>query len=121
MALLKALALYRAKQQYARRLTPALHQLYGRRRYYKPDEIKSAATREKLNIDYICWGYALHLSPKDFAAVHAETGEQCDYISMHSEMIALREAAIGDGSHFSDHGGVDAGGGGGGGGGGDGD
>ena len=83
---------YRAKRQYARKLSPALHKMYGHQKYYKPEQIRAAAKRENLDIDYICWGYSMHLTAEDFSAVHRSLGEVCDYEAMRGEIVNIVES-----------------------------
>jgi hypothetical protein len=60
-----------AARDYARRLPPALRKDYGASETYTWQQIRASATREKLPLDYIAFGYAAFMDEAAFAALHA--------------------------------------------------
>ena len=77
----------RARKNYAMKISPALHRLYGKQKTYSPQQIRTAARHEKLDLDYICMAYSLHLDRISFDKLHREMGEVCDYVAMKARMI----------------------------------
>ncbi|WP_411825577.1 DUF6559 family protein [Luteolibacter sp. AS25] len=67
---------------------------HGRKKYYKPGEIRKAATDRGYQPDIVCWAMCMFSSPDDFTAIHEAAGEACDYEEMKAEV--LRDLAGGD-------------------------
>lgn len=61
---------------------------YGKKNYYKPEQIRKAASDGGYKDDIVCWAYSMYSSPSDFAAIHEAVGEVCDYVAMKSEVLA---------------------------------
>ncbi len=63
----------------------------GKKKYYKPEEVKKAHRKSKwydeLYFDFSCWGMSVFSSHSDFDKHHEETGEVCDYVAMKTEML----------------------------------
>lgn len=66
----------------------SLIQTNGKKKYYKPTEVRTAADSCGYSVDIHCWAYCFFSSPSDFAALHAAAGEVCDYAAMRTEMLA---------------------------------
>lgn len=76
------------KKEYIFDLGKILVKDYGKKKYYKPEEIKKSHQKSKwYDFDFDCWGISIFSSQMDFINYHRETGENCDYISMKSEML----------------------------------
>lgn len=62
----------------------------GKKKYYKPEEVKKAHRKSKWfeYIDFACWGMSVYSSHTDFDTYHEKTGEACDYIEMKTEMLS---------------------------------
>jgi hypothetical protein len=69
----------------------------GKKKYYKPTEVRMAADSFGAPIDIHCWAYCFYSSPSDFAALHAVAGEVCDYVAMKTELLV----DLASGSPFS--------------------
>ncbi len=78
-----------AIRSYRKRLGPYLEQHFGWRANYTPKEVRSGASALGLSTTDLCYGYAMFCTPSDFAAHHAETGEHCDYATMHAETMSF--------------------------------
>jgi hypothetical protein len=61
---------------------------HGKKKYYKPDQIREAAVSQGFPVDIHCWAYCFFATPNDFAALHAATGEACDYVAMKASLLA---------------------------------
>ena len=61
---------------------------YGKRKYYKPAEVRRAAEVQGFPIDVHCWAYVIFTTPEDFKALHDAAGELCDYAKMKAEVLA---------------------------------
>ncbi len=61
---------------------------HGKKKYYKPAQIRKAALDGGYQPDYVCWAYCMYASPSDFAAIHEAAGEACDYVAMKAEVLA---------------------------------
>jgi hypothetical protein len=73
---------------------------YGRKQYYSADEVKKANWRQKIDIDFACWSYAMFNSRADFDYYHASIGELCDYTAMKSDMLSSVSASTDASSWF---------------------
>ena len=62
----------------------------GKKKYYKPEEVKKAHRKSKWydGLDFSCWGMSTFSSHSDFDKYHEETGEVCDYVEMKTEMLS---------------------------------
>jgi len=60
---------------------------HGKRKYYKPSDIRLAAESRAYPVDIHCWAYSIFSTPGDFAAIHAAAGEVCDYAAMKAEVL----------------------------------
>lgn len=69
----------------------------GKKRYYATDEIADAALSLGYGADMYCWAIAFYATPDDFAALHAATGEACDYAVMKASLLT----DLADGGTFS--------------------
>jgi hypothetical protein len=69
----------------------------GKKKYYKPTEVRTAADSCGYPIDIHCWAYCFFSTPSDFAALHDAAGEVCDYVAMKTEILA----DLASGSAFS--------------------
>lgn len=61
---------------------------HGKRKYYRPSEIRQAAESRGYPIDIHCWAYCFFSSPSDFNALHQAAGETCNYTDMKAELLA---------------------------------
>ena len=61
---------------------------HGKRKYYRPDEIRRSAERCGYPVDVMCWAYCIFSTPADFDAIHGAAGEACDYAAMKAEVLA---------------------------------
>jgi hypothetical protein len=60
---------------------------HGKRKYYRPSDVKRAAEYGGYASDIHCWAYCFYTSPQDFEALHAAAGEVCDYVAMKTELL----------------------------------
>ena len=60
---------------------------HGKKKYYRPDEVRRASEARGYDVDVICWAYCIYTSPEDFQAIHDALGEVCDYVKMKSEVL----------------------------------
>lgn len=74
------------KRLLAKKVGDDLVQRHGRRPYHAVVDIKAAARRMRFPDAWDCWALSLYASPQDFADYHRQTGERCDYRSMHDSM-----------------------------------
>ncbi len=79
----------KAIKQYARRLGPQLKKSYGLSDGYTSKQIQKAVKRNRLQSNYICFGYCMYLDRENFDAVHRERGEVCDYDAMRQDVANL--------------------------------
>ena len=61
---------------------------HGKRKYYKPAEVRRSAERCGYGVDVHCWAYCIYTTPEDFGAIHTAAGEACDYAAMKAEVLA---------------------------------
>lgn len=60
----------------------------GKKKYYKPEEVKKAHQKSQWGgLDFSCWGMSTFTSHSDFDNYHLEIGETCDYATMKAEML----------------------------------
>lgn len=77
------------KRLVARRVGRDLIKHYGKKRCYTIPEVRKAAQRQELSIDWYCWAYALYTDPVAFDAYHRQIGESCEYVAMHQSMMEV--------------------------------
>lgn len=77
------------KRKYISDIAKILVEENGKKKYYKPEEVKKAHRKSKWygNLDFSCWAMSTFSSHTDFDKYHAETGEVCDYVEMKTEML----------------------------------
>tara|TARA_B100000809_G_C14667188_1_gene361833 strand:- start:89 stop:487 length:399 start_codon:yes stop_codon:yes gene_type:complete len=78
------------KKEYISDIAKILIKNNGKKKYYKPEEVKEAHKQSKWydGLDFSCWGMSTFSSHTDFDNYHQETGEICDYVEMKTEMIS---------------------------------
>ena len=59
---------------------------HGKQRYYTVDQVRAANQRQGIGLDLACWSHAFFNSHADFDALHAGSGEACDYAGMKAEL-----------------------------------
>jgi hypothetical protein len=77
------------KKEYLTAIGKILVNDYGKKKYYKPKEVKEAHKKSIYHNghDFSCWGMSTYSSHSDFDNYHEQTGEVCDYINMKTEML----------------------------------
>ncbi|MFD2573266.1 hypothetical protein ACFSUS_21670 [Spirosoma soli] len=77
------------KKEYLTDIGRILVKDYGKKKYYKPEEVKNAHEKSKWydGLDFSCWAMSAFSSHSDFDNYHDQTGEVCDYIEMKTEML----------------------------------
>jgi hypothetical protein len=89
------------KRKYISDLGKILVKDYGKKKYYKPKEVKKSHEKSQWNnADFSCWGMSTYSSHTDFDEYHQETGEICDYTTMKAEM--LEGISLTDSIHLAD-------------------
>ena len=90
------------KKEYVSELGKILIKEYGKKKYYKPEEVKKAHKKTKWydGLDFGCWGMSTYSSHSDFDRYHDQTGEVCNYAEMKTEM--LQGLSMNDGSNWID-------------------
>lgn len=90
------------KKEYITDIGKILVSDFGKKKYYKPEEVKKAHKKSKWyrDLDFSCWGMSTFSSHSDFNSYHASTGEICDYAEMKTEM--LHGLSVSDGSDLID-------------------
>ena len=78
------------KREYISDLGKILVEENGKKKYYKPEEVKKAHRKSKWydGVDFSCWGMSTFTSHSDFDKYHEQTGEVCDYAEMKTEMLS---------------------------------
>lgn len=78
------------KKEYITEIGKILIEAHGKKKYYKPEEVKKAHRKSKWheNMDFSCWGMSTFSSHADFDQYHQDTGESCDYTEMKTEMLS---------------------------------
>ena len=80
------------KKEYITEIGKILVEEHGKKKFYKPEEVKKASKKSKhydvSGIDWHCWAMCTFSSHSDFDAYHELTGEVCDYIGMKTEMLS---------------------------------
>jgi hypothetical protein len=75
------------KRLVARHVGRDLIKHYGKKRSYTVPEVRQAAQRQAISIDWHCWAYALYTDRSTFDEYHRQLGESCDYGTMHRSMM----------------------------------
>ncbi len=77
------------KKEYVTDIGKILVKYYGKKKYYKPEEVKNAHRKSRWydGLDFSCWGMSTFSSHSDFDNYHHQTGEVCDYVDMKTEML----------------------------------
>src|SRR5688572_24731232 len=77
------------KREYIADLGKILVKDFGKKKYYKPQEVKKAHKKSQWSdgLDFTCWGISTFSSHADFDKYHQQTGEVCDYSAMKAEML----------------------------------
>ena len=76
----------RALQAYRTTLFRQLRRTYGRKLYYSPSEVTSAARDLRVaNELFLCYALGMFCEREAFVAYHAARGESCDYDAMRAE------------------------------------
>ncbi len=77
------------KKEYISDIGRILVEEHGKKKYYKPEEVKKAHQKSKWydGLDFSCWAMSTFSSHSDFDKYHEETGEVCNYAEMKSEML----------------------------------
>ncbi|MES9992797.1 MAG: DUF6559 family protein [Candidatus Thiodiazotropha sp.] len=79
----------RAIKSYIRKLPLLLAKDYGKSKTYTPLQVKSTIQRSGLSVSDACYGIAMFSNREAFEQYHKETGENCDYDAMRSEIAEL--------------------------------
>lgn len=91
------------KQDYLTQVGRSLVKRYGKKKYYKPKEVKKASKEtEYRTYDFDCWGMSVFTSREDFTSYHQSTGEDCDYSEMRTVMLSDIAGSSFDSVHFPD-------------------
>jgi hypothetical protein len=89
------------KRRYISDIGKRLVRKNGKKKYYKPKEVKEAHKESPWSaLDFSCWAMSTYSSHSDFDKYHQETGEACDYTTMKAEM--LEGISLTDGVHLTD-------------------
>ncbi|MBA4053681.1 MAG: hypothetical protein C0490_03120 [Marivirga sp.] len=90
------------KREYIADIGKILINDFGKKKYYKPQEIKKAHEKSTWNggLDFSCWAMSTYSSHSDFDEYHEKTGEVYDYSEMKAEM--LEGISLTDAVHVTD-------------------
>jgi hypothetical protein len=88
------------KKEYLTDIGKILVNDFGKKKYYKPEEVKIAHRKSKWHngVDFSCWGMSTYTSHSDFDKYHEQSGESCSYVDMKTEM--LQGLSIAEGSEI---------------------
>ena len=76
------------KRKYVRDIGRILVATHGKRKFYRPRQVKEAHRRSTwADLDFSCWGMSVYSSHRDFDDYHRSTAEVCDYTAMKSQML----------------------------------
>lgn len=77
------------KKEYITDIGKILVDDYGKKEFYKPEEVKRAHNKSKWydGLDFSCWGMSTFSSRSDFDFYHDKVGENCNYVEMKTEMF----------------------------------
>jgi|GEM_PF-571292 len=89
------------KKEYIREIGEILVRNHGKKKYYKPEEVKKASEDSTFaEVSYIvaeeavvdialeCFAMAFYSSHSDFDAYHMEVGDTIDYVGVKTEVLA---------------------------------
>lgn len=76
-----------ALRAYARKLGPELRKRYGSSKTYTVDQINAACKQAGLRIDYVRYGYAMFLSPKEHRDLGRRLEKEHDYQVLKAEVM----------------------------------
>ncbi len=78
------------KKAYIADLGKILVEDYGKKKYYKPEEVERSHRKSRWyeGLDFSCWGMSVFSSHEDFDRHHQNTGENCNYTEMKTEMLS---------------------------------
>jgi hypothetical protein len=89
------------KRKYISDMGKILVSDFGKKKYYKPEEVKKAHKKSTWSdYDFSCWAMCTYSSHNDFDLYHEQTGEVCNYVEMKSEM--LEGLSLSDTNHLID-------------------
>ena len=81
------------KKAYISNIGRTLVKDYGKQKFYKPEQVKTAAKKNEYrytslhSVDWYCWAMCVFSSPIDFNTYHLAIGDVCDYVEMKKEML----------------------------------
>jgi hypothetical protein len=75
------------KKKYIGEVGQRLVKRHGKKKHYRPEEVRRASLDAGYPIDYVCWAYTVFTTPADFEALHAAAGEVCNYLEMKAEVL----------------------------------
>lgn len=81
------------RRDQVRRVGNDLVRSHGQKLFYSVDEVKAANRRQNVSAAFDCWSLAAFTSHRDFDAYHLSAGENCDYLSMKSDMLSTVSTA----------------------------
>lgn len=76
------------KKKFIGEVGEALVRTHGKKKYYRPTEVRRAAESRGYPVDIHCWAYCVFTTPEDFNAIHVAAGEVCDYAAMKASVLA---------------------------------
>ena len=76
------------KKKFIGAVGEALVRTHGKKKYYKPAEVRRAAEARGYSVDIHCWAYCVFTTPEDFNAIHEAASEVCDYAAMKASVLA---------------------------------
>lgn len=78
------------KKEYIADIGKILVEENGKKKHYKPAEVKKAHRTSRWcdRLEFSCWAMCIFTSHSDFDGYHSQTGEICDYAEMKTEMLS---------------------------------
>lgn len=61
---------------------------HGKRKHYKPEQVRKATLDGGYPLDIVCWAHCMFITPSDFSMIHEAAGETCDYAEMKAELLS---------------------------------
>lgn len=86
MELIKNFKKNRAIKSYIKKLPSLLAKDYGASKTYTPMQVRKTIERSGLSVDYSCYAIAMFSNRELFDEYHQETGENCDYDAMRTDI-----------------------------------
>lgn len=84
------------KEQYIKEIGQELVATYGKKDFYKPEEVRQSHQKKKCSLDldpdFACWAMSIFSSHQDFDVYHRQEGPMCDYSEMRTEMLGGSES-----------------------------